>query len=567
MDADNVLDRYAGDVVSGAIPAGKYHRLACERHQRDRAREGTPGFPYVFRLDLAERFFRFAAVCRHYKGRQWAGQRLVLTDVQRFRLGSLWGWVHATTGLRRFRTHYNELPRKHGKSFEAGIVVVYGTFFDGEEGAEGYCTATKRDQAFIVFGDSKKLVQKNPGLSRRIAVHARNLSMAVNSSKVEPLSADHDSMDGLNPAVVIVDEFHAHKNRGVIDVMETALGARMQPVMFQITTAGDDPVSPCGDQHDYACKILDGVLEDETFFGFIAHADPDDDWLAETTWRKANPHFGVSVNPDDMRSLATKAKAMPAAAAAFKQKRLNLWVNSSQPWLSMEGWQKGQSTRDAWSADDLLHSPCYVGIDLASKIDLFPMVFAFPPTPGRKHWRWLRWVWTPEDTLIERARRDRAPYDIWVQQGYLRTIPGTRVDHQVVREVLAEQRERFDIELIGFDPWHADTLIDQLVNDDGFDKEQVLAVPQTYAGMSSAARRFEADVLAGEVDCQGDPLMRWCVSNAVVQRDGKDNIYPVKKRSRGRIDPLMAGLIAEALWLRDTAPQERYQAMVLGGRA
>jgi len=561
----NVVDRYAQSVVRGDLPGGKYHRLACARHLKDRAREGTTEFPYVFDLPRAERFFRFAGRVRHYKG-EWAGRLVELSDCQRFRLGSVFGWVRAATGLRRFRKAYNELPRKQGKSLEAGIVADYTTFFDGEPGAEGYCAATKRDQARIVFNDAKALVESSSELRSRISVLGSNLSHARTRSKLEPLSADHNSMDGLNPHLVIVDELHAHKDRGLIDVLETAMGARRQPLMYEITTAGDDPVSPCGDEHDYACKILDGVIDDESFFAFIAHADLEDDWLSEATWRKANPHYGMSVNPEDMRALATKAKNMPAAAAAFKQKRLNLWVNSAQPWLSLEGWRKGQSKPAEWTAADLLHEPCWVGIDLASKIDLLAMVFVFPPTPGRANWRLLRWVWTPGDTVLERERRDRAPYTQWVEQGHLRTTPGTRVDHQVIRQVLSEERKRFDIEAIGFDPWHADTLIDQLVHQDGFPESQVLAVPQTYAGMGSAAKRFEADVLAGDFDAQGDPLMQWSVSNAVAQRDGKDNIYPVKKKSRGRIDPVMATLIALALYLRQ--PVQRppaYQMIVLGG--
>src|SRR4029077_10738902 len=215
--------------------------------------------------------------------------------------------VNIHTGYRRFRTAYNELPRKSGKSLEAAIVVDYVSFVDGEPGAEGYCTATKREQALIVFRDAKKLVQSS-GLRSRISVQVSNLHSEATSSKVEPLSSDYNSMDGLNPHCVIVDELHAHKDRGVLDVLETAMGARRQPLMFQITTAGDDPVSVCGDQHDYACKILDGLLVDESFFCFIASSDPGDDWQDEATWIKANPHWNISVKPDDMRALALKAK-------------------------------------------------------------------------------------------------------------------------------------------------------------------------------------------------------------------------------------------------------------------
>lgn len=860
--AEHVVDRYAAEVADGVLPAGTYHRLACERHLRDRAREGTPGFPYRFDPRKAERFYRFASHLRHYKG-EWAGELIRLSDCQKFRLGSIVGWVHVETNYRRFRKSYHELPRKQGKSLEAAIAATYLTFFDGEQGAEGYClhpktrilladlawkelddiqvgdelvsvdeqitgfkkhrkirhatvlgkvrtrrpalritftggaevvcsqdhkwlaqstggngfkwrearelkptyrisyigepweagrswdagylsglfdgegylhaptapnaafrigfsqrpgavldacgdalercgfkfddprphaggtmelqltglyqclrllgsikprrlwarardvwqgkkfpsstatierierigyndlidietstgtfiaeglvshncAATKRDQSKIVFNDAKKLVESS-GLKSRITVHVSNLHMDATASKLEPLSADHDSMDGLNVHFVDLDEYHALKHRGLVDVLETAMAARRQPHMFGITTAGDDPVSPCGDEHDYACKILDGIFEDETFFAFIAHADiarveryrlpvsgrrlaqlctcdrrdqfaltcdgaieassldalaaaaeehptacglrsvkwkidgtdlvvdiPADDWLDERTWRKANPHYGISVKPEDMRALAMKAKNMPAAAAAFQQKRLNLWVNASAPWLSIDGWRAGQST---WDPDELLHESCWVGVDLASSIDLCAMVFVFPPTPTRTKTRLLRWVWTPQDTLKERGHRDRAPYQIWADQGHLILVDGVRINHKVIREVLVEQRERYHIEQIGFDPWHADQVMDDLTDRDsgGFSNEQVILVPQTYAGMSKAALDFEAAVLEANVDANGCPLMTWCASNAVVQRDGKDNIYPVKKKSRGRIDPIMATIIA-----------------------
>ncbi len=538
----NALDLYAQAIVGGA-PAGKYHQLSCARHLRDRAREATPDFPYRFDLEKSERFFRFAEKLKHYKGEQWAGQTIVLQPYQKFRLGSLFGWVHVVSGLRRFRTSYNEIPRKNGKSLEAAIVLLYGTFYDGEAGAEGYTIAVKRDQAKLVFNDAKQLVQSS-GLKSRIKVLVANLHREDTASKAEPLGADHDSTDGLNPSIYIVDEMHAYKDRGLIDVMETATGARLQPIGFQITTAGDDLVSPCGDQHEYACKILDGVLIDETFFAFIAHADVEDDWLDERTWAKANPNYGVSVIPDDMRSLATKAKNMPSAAATFKQKRLNLWVNASEPWLSMDGFRRGQSS---WDPGEMRGESCYLAIDLASKIDLCALACLFPPTDQRKAWRYLIFAWTPEETLIERARRDRAPYTIWAEQGHLIAVPGTAVGHAVVRAKINELRELYTVEQVGFDPWHARELINALVDEDGLAVERAIEIPQTYAGMSSACRDFEAEVLEGLVDTGGNPLAAWSASNVIVQRDGKDNLYPVKKKSRGRIDPIVASLIARRI--------------------
>jgi phage terminase large subunit-like protein len=534
------IDAYARDVIAGRVPAGKYHRLACVRHARDREREGTRAFPYRLDLARADRFIRFAEQLRHYKG-QWAGRLIHLQPHQQFRLGSLVGWVHRATGLRRFRTHYNEIPRKNGKSLEAAIVALYLTFFDGEPGAEGYCIATKREQAKIVFNDCKRLVQSS-GLRSRISVLMANLHRDDTASKLQPLGADADSTDGLNPSLLIVDEFHKHKTRDMIDVMETATGARLQPTNFQITTAGDDPLSPCGDQHDYACKILERTLVDETFFAFIAHADPGDDWTAEATWRKANPNYGVSVLPADLHALATKAINMPPAAAAFRQKRLNLWENATTPWLSVDGWRRGQT---AWSYAEMAGERCFVGVDMSSKIDLTAVVLLFPPTEARRSWRIIAWCLTPEETLDERAHRDRAPYRQWLggERQYLRTNPGNRIDQDLVRAMINEAAGLYHIEAVGLDPWNVGNLVAHLQTD-GF---EVVEIPQNIGQMSGPAKDFEADVLDGLVDAGGNPLLAWCVSNAVVQRDQKDNIYPVKKRSRGRIDPVIAALLARKL--------------------
>ena len=322
--------------------------------------------------------------------------------------------------------------------------------------------------------------------------------------------------------------------------METATGSRRQPVNFQITTAGVDPLSPCGDQHDYAVKILEGVLKDETFFAFIAHADPKDDPFAEKTWRKANPNYGVSVKPEDLRALATKAKGIPNAAAAFKQKRLNLWNQDAGSWLSLDGWRTGQSK---WDPRALAGRECYGGLDLSAKTDLTAFVLAFPPLIGERVWKYLLWALTPEETLDARAHRDRAPYRRWVESGVLRTNPGKRIDHGAVRDLVLEAGDRYDVLEVGYDSWNAGGLPKEL-EDEGF---TLTEVPQTMGQLSPPAKEFEADVLEGLVDFGGNPLALWSASNVVVIKDSKENIFPTKKKSRGRIDPIVAAIIARKM--------------------
>jgi phage terminase large subunit-like protein len=416
----NPIDAYAAAVCAGEIPAGRLHLLSCLRHQRDRDREKTAEFPYRLNFAKVARFLAFSACLKHYKG-EWAGKVIELQPYQVFRLGSLMGWEHVETGLRRFRTSYNEVPRKNGKSLEAAIVLLYLTFFDGEPGAEGICAATKTGQAQIVFNDCARLVRAS-GLRAYVNVFAHNLHNEETASKLEPISADSKTTDGLNPNVVSLDEFHAHPDRRLVDVIESGMGARRQPVMYQITTAGNSLVSPCGSQHNYAVGLLEETLPpDETFFAFIAHADPEDDWTSEAAVQKANPNYGVSLYPAYLAAVRRKATSMPEATAEYQQKHLNWWVNTSQPWLSLDGWRKGQTT---WTLEDMAHEPCWVGIDLAAKIDLCVAMCVFPPTPGRSSWRAWPMIWTPAETLVERAHRDQAPYDVWARQKHLIAVPG-----------------------------------------------------------------------------------------------------------------------------------------------
>jgi phage terminase large subunit-like protein len=237
---------------------------------------------------------------------------------------------------------------------------------------------------------------------------------------------------------------------------------------------------------------------------------------------------------------------MPPAAAAFKQKRLNLWVNAIAPWLSLEGWRNGQTR---WSIVDLRGRRCWIGIDMSSKIDLTAVVAAFPPDDDRRTWRLVVWALTPEDTMDARAHRDRAPYQLWKQRGWLLTNPGNRIDQDEVRDIVGRARDRFDVVQVGVDPWNAGNLVKDLA-DDGVN---VLEVPQNMMQMSQPSKEFEADVLDGLVDAGDNALMTWCISNAIVTRDNKDNVYPTKKRSRGRIDPVIAALIARKLAAMDTS--------------
>jgi phage terminase large subunit-like protein len=572
---------YEADVLDGRVEACKWVRLAIERNVRDRARAGTPDFPYVFdeaaarlRCMLSEQFPHIKGPLAKVVGTDDQGRNrwntISLEPWQCWLQATVFGWQHAVTGLRRFKVVLILVPRKNAKSTLGATNVNLALTIDGEGGAEVYSAATTRDQAKVSAEIAWEMAKRTPEFRDHFGIRigaktTRTIEVPETASKFMPLSADAHSLDGLNVYFALIDELHAHKTRAVYDVLETATGARSQPMLYAITTAGSDIHGICYEKLEYLHKILERHVVDEEFFGINYTIDAGDDWQDEASWRKANPNFGVSVNVDDLRRKVREARQSPAGRNNFLTKHLNVWVTSHAPCLSVEGWAAGQSRgwTPALEVDELRHEPCWVGIDLASKIDLCAMSFVFPPTTGRPKWRWVQRIWTPADTLDERALRDRVQYRRWVEAGWLQTVPGTRIDSRVVIEALLTARECYDIQAVGFDPWHADTLINDLVAEHGFDEKAVLEVPQTYAGMSSACLRVQADVLSEEIDAGGCPVTAWAVANVGANRDGKDNLMFAKGKSRGRIDPVISGTIATALWLRQPPVSTGVNAWVI----
>lgn len=563
------ITQYARDVVAGKVPACRLHRLACQRHLRDLVDGKKRGLRFdVDRAVFAINFFKFLP---HTKG-EWAGKLFVLSPWQAFIVGSVCGWLRAD-GTRRFRTAYNKVPRKNGKSMLAAGLALLFTFFDNEAGAEGYCAATKRDQAKIVWGEAKKMVQRTPALKKRIGVFAANLHQESSTSKLEPLGADEDTLDGLNVHIAVIDELHKHKTSGVVDVLETAMGARRQPLLFEITTAGAfDEESICWKHEEYSIKVLEGTIEDDSWFTFITGIDPDDDWRDERTWWKANPNLGVSVKIEKLRELCAKAQAMPAAQAAFKQKHLNVWTQAATVWIPVEVWDecKGELAQDVAGVAAIA-----AGVDLSSKLDLTALVVVLkyldkkgkpleidlgpelppeapqPPAPDEKaeaprkkltvdfRVEVFPFFWMPEDTLAERVKEDRIPYDQWLDEGLLRVTPGNIVDYDVIfDEVVNEISPRFHLKdgEIGYDPYNATQFALQLQGK-GF---KPVEVPQNVRQLSEPSKLFQALIMAKRLKHDGQKVLRWCVSNVGVKEDKKENIFPFKLSKRQRIDGAIA---------------------------
>ncbi len=524
---------YARQVAAGKILASKWVSLACERHLRDLKNGKTRGLR--FDHDAAAHAIDFFHFLKHSKG-EWAGTEFHLEPWQQFIVASAFGWLRAD-GLRRFRTIYIEIPRKNGKSTIVAGIGLYLFYGDGEPGAEVYAAATKKDQARIVFSEAKRMVQASPSLKKRIGVNVDNLHILGTASKFEPLGADEDTMDGLNVHGALVDEVHAHKNRGIWDVLETASGSRRQPMRLAITTAGFDRHSICWELHEYGQKVNESILEDDSFFSYIACIDEGDDWTDETIWAKANPNLGVSVKLDDLRSLARKAQAMPAAQNSFRRLRLDEWTEQESRWIDLATWDACEGTV---SASSLEGRPCFGGLDLASTTDICALELYFDPEEDEEVGQVLSFFWVPAENIAQRAKKDRVPYDIWVKQGHIKATDGNIVDYDVIFDDIVELTQVYDLKELAYDRWNATQLTTQL----GAEGITVVPIGQGFQGLAGPTKELEKLVIGKRLNHGGNPVLRWMASNVAVKEDAAGNRKPDKSKSRERIDGIVALVMA-----------------------
>jgi phage terminase large subunit-like protein len=521
--------------------AGKYERLCWERHARDLALAALPGgHPkgLYFDPDAGERAVTFIETyCRHYEG-EWAGELIVLEEWQRNIYRAVFGWMRADD-TRRFRTAYIEIPRKNGKSVKGSATGIYLTVADDEGGAQVYSAATKKDQAKITHTGACRMIKASPDLKRFLRVMRNNISCARLGSKFEPLGADSGTLDGLNTHGLIEDETHAHKDRHVHDVIVTSMGARRQPLAWIITTAGVyDPESIGWELHDRAVKVLDQVFEDDSFFAFIAAADDGDDWREPETWARANPNLGVSVKLDYLAQECERAKTTPSYLNTFKRYHLNIWTQQREAWIPIEKWNGCTRVVDP---EQLRRRRCYGGLDLSSKLDLSAFVLAFPDGDAIDL---LYWYFCPEATIQRRSREDRVPYDAWVRDGWMIATPGDTIDYAFIHQTIEDAASRYEIAEIAFDEWNANETATKL----GERGLTMVAHRQGFGSMSEPSKDYEAKVIAGRLGHLtprgAHPVTRWMMSNVAIRHDPADNIKPDKSQAKGRIDGVVASIMA-----------------------
>ncbi len=526
---------YAQSVIAGEVVAGELVRHACQRHLDDLQSGKSRGLR--FDLKAAEKAIKFFALLHHSKG-EWAGQSFELQPWQQFVVGSVFGWKRAD-GRRRYTVAHVEVARKNGKSTLAAGIGLYLFLLDGEPGAEVYTVATKRDQAKLTHEESKRMVKASPHLARRVTVYRDNLNVPATSSKYEPICSEGDSLDGLNPSGVIADELHAWKQRLLWDVMETATGARRQPLFLVTTTAGHDRKGIWWERRELCVKMLRGLVENDSLFAYIATLDEGDEWDDESVWAKANPCLGVTVRVEELREKAREAKDVPGKQNPFKRLRLNVPTDQADLWLNMDHWDA--CGKVDFSETDLQGRRCFSGLDLSATTDLSSLCHVFPPEAEQEPWKAVWRFWLPGDDLHERAKRDGVPYQLWAQQGWLTLTDGPVIDYDVIeRQVLADA-QRFRIESLAFDRYLANQLTTRLLDHHGL---PVVGFGQGYLSMSGPSKELEKLVVGHTLAHGNNPVARWMAGCVSVRVDPAGNVKPDKSTSTSRIDGIVALVMA-----------------------
>lgn len=496
---------------------------------------------YYFDEDAADRaVVFFQNYLRHSKGR-WAGRQFVLEPWQRDDIiRPLFGWKRAD-GTRRYRHALIELPRKNGKSTLAAGLALYLLTASGEHGAEVYSCAADREQARIVFAQARQMVESSPALMKRLKLFRNAITYPKKSGSYKVLSADAPTKHGLNSSGIVFDELHAQPNRELFDVMDTSIGARTQPLMIMITTAGYDLESVCYEQHTYAEQVAHGLVDDPSWFVYIAAAQPNDDWRSPATWRGCNPGYGVTIGEEYLREQVTRAIKSPAYENTFKRLHLNIWTSQETKWISRADWDAC-----ATPLPDLTGRLCYLALDLASKTDVAALVAAFPPVEDDPHTYVMPFLFVPGANLDDLGARNRAPYAAWVRDGFLIATDGVVIDYAAIERQVMRLAEIYTVGGVGVDPWNAAQMAQNLTAH-GFD---VIEYRQGYKTMSPASKEFEARVLDHSLAHGGHPVLRWMADNVMIVRDSNDNIKPDKAKSRQKIDGIVASIMAIDLMTR-----------------
>lgn len=556
-DYTGIALKWAKDVIAGRVVACKWVKLACRRHLNDLKR---PKKKWGFYYDRwhGDDVCDFIEKLPHVEG-QWKTTTLFLEPPQIFILTTVFGWRRRDDGKRRFSYAYVEMARKGAKSTLTAGVGLYCLTCENEVGPQVIIGATTGAQALKVFDPMRKMTARSPDLQEAFGVQvwAKSITCADNDGFVQPINAKGSTQDGHNPHLGVLDELHAHPNRGLFDVIKSAFGARSNPLMWIITTAGFNTNGVCYEQRTYLTKVLEQVFEADHFFGIIFTLDeavlddegnvvkPADDPFDEKVWIKANPMLGVTPSLKYLRDEAKDAKASPGSEGNFLTKNLNRWLNANSAWLNMARWSQCADPKLGWDAFKGLD--CWIGGDLADKDDITALVLAAFDERERLIFKPVFWL--PEAVLADPLHaegRGPAPYRTWHKQGHLRLTPGDWVDHNAVEEQIEDWIDAYSIRRITFDQFAAAQAMASRLNENHGDGDEPLAeiLHKKASAVTDPAKELEARVKGGPARLRhdGNPVMNWMASNVVVSRRRDETILPIKESqmSPNKIDGIDA---------------------------
>lgn len=530
---------YAEQVVQGKIIASKKVILACKRHLNDLKRAGTDEFPYIFNEEIGHRPVRFIEkYCKPSKGKY---NQLILQPWQHFILGSLFGWVHKDSGLRRFKEGLIFVGRKNGKTTLISGVSIYGVSKDSEKGADIPLLANSMKQARLLFDEAKAMIKASPKLKKRFRPLRDAIHFDQTFSKIEPQASDSQKLDGLNTHIGVFDEIHEYKDYKLINVIKNSRQSREQPLLIYITTAGYQLDGPLVTYYEQGADVLEGAIVDERTFYYLAELDDEKEFDMPEMWVKANPNMGVSIKLEDMIEDWEKAKRTPGERNDFITKRFNLFVNNSEtPFLDYETIKKNKKIR---KVEEFHGKPCIGGFDLSDSEDLTSACLEFPIVETGEAFI-LSHSWVPEKKV--RQENEKIPYREFEKMGLLTIVKEEYIKKEFVYDWFVEQSKLFPIELIAYDPAKAFGLVESLTNF-GFAME---IVRQGFITLGPAVDDAKERFLDGNVIFNNNPLFRWYVNNVKLVEDRNRNKLPTKQGRYRKIDGFAAFLDAHTIAMK-----------------
>lgn len=529
---------YCDDIFEGRINACKKHKWAIRRFLKDIERCENGETDFYFDEDVVEDFYWFAREFKHVEG-VLAGEPIELTDYQLFKAANIFGFKKKHNNARRFRKIYDQVARKNAKSQFLGIVGGYISVL-GDEKQRVFIAGWTRDQSSEVYEAVRTGIQSSELLNGKWKEAYGKIEILKNNSVIIPLSKEaRKTGDGKNPSVGIVDEYHAHETSEIYDVLVSGMVARKEPLMFIITTAGFDLARPCFKEYEYVSKILDpdNVTENDDYFVMICELDKDDDIKDETNWIKANPI--VATYPEGIESIRSELKIaleVPEKMRSFLTKNMNIWVDQKDNgYMDMSKWKKcGREI--SW--EEFRGQEAIVGLDLSAKIDLTSLTFE---VKGEKYMLKSH-SFMPEDTVMTKSKTDKAPYQLWVKDGWMTETPGSVVDYSFLKAFIQEKEKTFGIKIreICADPWNALQFMQEM-EAEGY---TVVEIRQGIQTLGAPTKDLREQVYQDKLEHDNSPVLSWAVGNAITRQDANENIMLDKSKSTERIDPIASGINA-----------------------